>query len=379
MIKRLLCLFLLLALTASAAPERTVTLSDEDIAIIDNSRAVIERAGQDALLEGDKVLPDGAREKPPITEADQAHDQWLLFVSTSLGEQTLRAIFREAADTGATVLFRGIPEGETLGQALRRIRRLLEGIEPVPEIRIDPAAFVLWRVTSVPQLVYLQNAEFTASVKGVYSREWLARQVAAGHTGDLGQRGPVELVAEPDLMAVLRKRAEALDLAAHKRVAIQRFWERQAFVELPAADTVRTRWVDPTVVLSRPLTDGKGKVLVPARTRINPLEVLPFTQTLMVFDARKAEQVAAIQAWLKQRAADKAYPRTTLITTGLNREQGWQALAQIESTLDHPVFLLNRSIQARFQLERTPTLVDAVGTRFRLREWPPEEFELDAP
>lgn len=356
-------------------------LSEEDIAIIDASRSGIERARQDALSDGDaNALSGSAHDKRPTATADQPKERWLLFVSTSLGEQTLRAIFREVADTGVTVLFRGIPEGETLGRALRRLRRLLEGIEPVPEIHIDPTAFAHWQVTSVPQLVYLQNGEFTASVKGVYSREWLARQVAAGQSGDLGQRGPLEPVVEPDLMAVLKQRAEALDLAERKRAAIRQFWQHQAFVELPSADSARTRWIDPTVVVSRPLTDARGEVLVPAHTRINPLEVLPFTQTLVVFDARKAEQVAAIQAWLQQRQGDgKAYSRTTLITTGLDRHSGWQALAQIENTLDQPVFLLNRSIRQRFQLERTPTVIDAVGTRFRLREWPPGEFDHDAP
>ncbi|MBJ6930691.1 pilus assembly protein, partial [Vibrio cholerae] len=82
--------------------------------------------------------------------------------------------------------------------------------------------------------------------------------------------------------------------------------------------------VDPTIVMQRPLLDANGRTLIPAGTRINPLKALPFTQQLVVFNASNAEEVDAVAHWLETQ--DRTLRRITLITTQLDRTQGWNRL-----------------------------------------------------
>ncbi|MDM3784820.1 pilus assembly protein, partial [Proteus mirabilis] len=78
--------------------------------------------------------------------------------------------------------------------------------------------------------------------------------------------------------------------------------------------------------------------LIPAGTSINPLKDLPFTQKRVVFNASNAEEVDAVANWLETQ--DRTLRRITLITTQLDRTQGWNSLNALAMTLDSPVYLL---------------------------------------
>lgn len=86
------------------------------------------------------------------------------------GDSSLKQLFKEASATGAIVLFRGIPEGKTLGAAIRDWHTLMTGLDPVPQVRIDPKAFVHWRVTSVPAIFRIEDDKVTASALGFTAR-----------------------------------------------------------------------------------------------------------------------------------------------------------------------------------------------------------------
>ena len=121
--------------------------------------------------------------------------------------------------------------------------------------------------------------------------DWLRRQLRAGARGDLGVRRPTVAVGEPDLIAELQRRLAALDLGALREAAIGRYWQRAALVSLPTATQARERTVDPTVTASADLVLPDGTPLVRAGQTVNPLELLPFMQRLIVFDASDPDQV----------------------------------------------------------------------------------------
>ncbi|MEY2343497.1 type-F conjugative transfer system pilin assembly protein TrbC [Proteus mirabilis] len=100
---------------------------------------------------------------------------------------------------------------------MRDWHTLMVGLDPVPQVRIDPKAFVHWRVTSVPAIFRIEDDKVTASALGVYSKDWLQRQIETGNTGSLGQRGPIHSILEPDLMQVAMQRLQSLDLGALKK------------------------------------------------------------------------------------------------------------------------------------------------------------------
>nr|MBG9386379.1 conjugal transfer protein TraW [Klebsiella pneumoniae] len=100
---------------------------------------------------------------------------------------------------------------------------------------------------------------------------WLAREVDNGEKGDLGVKGPVEKISEPDLIDVAKKRLANIDWEEKKKQAIERFWTKQNFNELPRAPKSRTREIDPSVMITSDISTPDGTVFAHAGDVINPL------------------------------------------------------------------------------------------------------------
>ncbi len=393
----------LLALTLSTASAALAAspLTAEDQELIARSRELIRQADATLLAPTSDGVSNPALPESPPAALPQGKDQgqrlsadhastpqgtrWLLFASLSLGDNALKTIFREAAAADMTVVFRGIPDGMTLGQGIRHLHRLLADLDPLPSVILDPDSFRAWGVTTVPQVVHLKNGVLIARAAGITSRDWLQQRSEAGARGDLGTWGPVMLPIEPDLLETLQARVEVLDLAALKEKALVNFWPRQTFTDLPVATHDHTQWLDPTIAMQAALRDAEGKVLVPAGTRINPLRHLPFRQAVVVFDARDPLQRKRVGDWLEVHPAAfsppsrapnaddftdehvNPYQRITLVTTGIEPSHGWQGWAALEKQFARPVYLLNGALQTRFQLREVPAVIDAVGERVRVR------------
>jgi conjugal transfer pilus assembly protein TraW len=178
----------------------------------------------------------------------------------------------------------------------------------------------------------------------------------------------VKPVTEPDLIEELQRRLAALDLEKLREHALERYWQRVTFEELPVAVEPRTRAVDPTITAPRDLHSTDGTLLVRAGETLNPLDRLPSTQRLVVFDASDERQVVTARR-LGREAGDR---RVLYLATRLERSEGWDGLASVEDSLDAPVYLLTPEVRARFALERVPAFVEARGRNFVVAEVPPE-------
>jgi conjugal transfer pilus assembly protein TraW len=306
---------------------------------------------------------------PDETVLRAADIRLTVLVSRSLGAAQLKELFAFAADTPrARVVFRGLAEDESLMDFVRQIHALLAGLDPVPEVVLDPTPFAAAGVDIAPVLVAEGPGGELARVAGLADPLWLRTRVLAGERGDLGVRGPVKAVTEPDLIAELQRRLAALDLKALREQALARYWSRVGFEDLAVATESRTRTIDPTITAPREVRTADGTLLVRAGERVNPLERLPFTQRLVVFDASDARQVATA----KRLGREAGARRVTYLATRLERRFGWEGLNSVEDTLDAPVYLLTPDVRARFALERVPAFVEAHGAVFRVAEVPPE-------
>jgi conjugal transfer pilus assembly protein TraW len=137
---------------------------------------------------------------------------------------------------------------------------------------------------------------------------------------------------------------------------------------LPVAAEPRTREIDPTITAPRDVRTADGTLLVRTGETVNPLDRLPFTQRLVVFDASDERQMATA----KRLAREAGDLRVTYLATRLERRLGWQGLTSVEDALDAPVYLLTPDVRARFALERVPAFVQARGNHFLVAEVPPE-------
>ena len=316
-------------------------------------------------LDADCGLPRSVGEVATTTGSAQPWT-FLVFVSRSLGDAQLRELFTLGSGrSDLRILFRGVDEGESLIAFVASLRPLLEGIDPPPNVLLDPTPFRTYDILAVPSLVALgPDGSEQARVAGLASTRWLEQAIADGRRGDLGIRGPVADIREPDLLAELKRRLAALDLSGMKARALARSFEQLRFEMLPAATEDRTRWVDPTLTAAADIQLSDGTLLVAAGESVNPLAQVPFTQRLVIFDAADPRQVAFARA----RAAEPSARATVFLVTGLRRERGWQGLGQLMSHLERRVFLLTPEVRQRFALERVPAVVEAEGLRFRVTE-----------
>ena len=322
-----------------------------------------EALGRESLVRMRGALPtiSAERERAPGIV-------YTVFVTRALGAESLRTIFRQAAGADVRIVFRGVAPGERLMDAIREIHALLDGIDTLPNVELDPTPFRDQGVDSAPAIVAQGPDGVLARVAGLSDPDWLRRQIRAGARGDLGVRGPTVAVSEHDLIAELQRRLAALDLGALREAAISRYWQRAALVSLPTATQARERTVDPTVTASADLVLPDGTPLVRAGQTVNPLEHLPFTQRLIVFDASDPDQVETA----RRLGETPGGPRPLYLASGLDRARGWDGLRAVEDRLDEPVYLLTPDVRARFALERVPAAVEAQGRAFVVREVPPE-------
>ena len=290
-----------------------------------------------------------------------------VLVSRSLGAAQLKEIFALAADTpGVRVAFRGVAEDEPLVAFLTEVHGLLAGLEPVPEVVLDPTPFRAAGVDIAPVLVATGPNGELARVAGLADPQWLRTRVLAGERGDLGVQGPVRTVSEPDLIEELHRRLAALDLGRLREQALARYWGRVAFEELPVATEARTRTIDPTLTAAADvqLSDGtlagfRGYTAQPARS--SALHPGPGGVR------RHRSAPGANRGRLGRGPVSGGCCTWRRVWSGTGR-----LCSAVEDSLDSPVYLLTPEVRARFALERVPATVEAQGLVFVVAEVPPE-------
>jgi conjugal transfer pilus assembly protein TraW len=331
--------------------------------VADTVRGIAEDAV--AVMQSPVRDTDGAVADRPDGNARQLVSL-TVFASRSLGDGQLRDLFAfAAAQPDTRVLFRGIGADESLLDFLGSLRPLLAGLDPPPNVLLDPTPFRAQAVTSVPTIVATApDGSELARVSGLADTRWLRAALRTGQRGDLGVRGPVREITEPDLLAEIQRRLARIDLAALGQRVIERAFQHLPFETLPTAGEDRERFVDPTIVAAADIRMADGSVLVHAGDAVNPLDGLPFTQRLVVLDAADSRQIAFAQGLASAGAAK----RTTYLLTGLPRQDGWADLQRVAGSLDGAVYLLTPELRQRFALERVPSVVEADGRRFRVTE-----------
>ncbi|NEV62314.1 TrbC family F-type conjugative pilus assembly protein [Thiorhodococcus minor] len=301
-----------------------------------------------------------------------------VLASRALGEPQLRELFVQAAGRPEVrVIFRGVAPEESLGAFIRATHALLPDTQgeiasdAIPRIEIDPRPFQTPLVEAAPTLIVIDGAGTEiARVSGISRPDWLLEQVGQGRRGDLGVRGPTVAIVEPDLIVELQRRLAGVDWGARREAALARYWERAELTELPAAEKVRERRLDLTLVAQADVTLPDGTTLVHAGERVDPLAGMPFRQRLFVFDATDPRQVAEVA---RRGAASRAEGRLPLyLATRLNRAAGWDGYRAVQATLRDPLYLLTPDVQHRFQIERVPAVVESRDGTLVVAEWPPE-------
>ncbi|MCY4488017.1 MAG: type-F conjugative transfer system protein TraW [Deltaproteobacteria bacterium] len=184
-----------------------------------------------------------------------------------------------------------------------------------------------------------------------------------GRAKDLGARGVVWPVAEPDLLREVETRLREMDasgdLARMRREALERARER---IEVPGrvagivpAVSRRTRLFDPSVTVERDIRTHDGTLIAARGARINPLDMHPLTRDLLFIDGARPVEVA----W----ALRHHRPARIVLLAG-------RPLALARAHGRRFFFDQGGRLSKRFGLRSTPSLVAAEGSMLRITEVP---------
>lgn len=327
-----------------------------------------------SLSQSNETMREAARER---NKQQMAGFNTIIFASKSLGHAGLKEIMQVASGREDTVIvFRGIEKGANLGEAMWEIQEIAAAHDPMPNILINPELFSKYKIDSVPAVVLLEetinaaddDASFIGRVVGIYNPDWLKREIKNSQTADLGKRGDTADILEPDLTEEIKRRMMGIDWEDKKQQAIQRFWAKQNFHTLPRATKSSVRLIDPTIEVTKDITDAEGSVIIAKGTKINPLDMRPFNTVMVIFDPLDRKQIDLVQTELASIRASEPGKKIVLMATQFDSIKGWDSYKEVTDTFNTEVFLLKPEIISRFELNAVPSVVTARGKNFEIKE-----------
>ena len=177
---------------------------------------------------------------------------------------------------------------------------------------------------------------------------------------DLGVRGKVYPILEPDALEELEERASQVDWGklfnkeANERKV--KNYKPRDFVSLPRSGKYQVRTVDISYALEFDIPDGKGGILYPKGFVFNPLDYIVYPRTIVVLNGADRDQVD----WFKQSEHYKNISVVLWITDG-----GYYDLS---SELGRPVYYANKMITARFDVKVVPCIIAQKGNLLEVTE-----------
>jgi len=182
---------------------------------------------------------------------------------------------------------------------------------------------------------------------------------------DYGQQGAVFPIVEPDLLEQIRAKLQRLEASGEtarlnadlKKRTIARVNRPEPVAGLRVASSPRQWTFDPTITVEADISDDKGRLIIAAGTRVNPLDTVGLRQKLIFIDGDDAAQLAwAIKA---HKAADAKPPLVRGAPLDLVRARQRRFYFDQGGTL-----------VKRFGIRAVPAIVEQQGRILRLREVP---------
>jgi len=196
--------------------------------------------------------------------------------------------------------------------------------------------------------------------------------MSVAYTVNIGIIGPIYRIGEQNTIEVIMKKLnQASRSGTLKRMedeAIRRSINSITHIKpvegIVTVQTRATRLIDPTVTYTTSVKIGDGRIVIPAGTKINPLEITSLTKTLIFFDGRDPEQRKAVGRLLAK--IGPHYVKPILIAgSWLDITKSWktQVFYDQEGTL----------VQ-RFGITAVPTVIRQQGMMLLLEEIPAKEL-----
>jgi len=187
----------------------------------------------------------------------------------------------------------------------------------------------------------------------------------------VGEIGPTYPIAEQSaldfILKRLRDKERSGELAILQQEAIRRSMDSiknpPAIAGLATVRERSRRVVDPTVVYKNAMYDGEGRVVVPAQTRINPLEHIRLSKVLVFFDGRDKAQVENVRKYMAK--SDLLVKPILVAGSWFELSKSWKSQVYYDQ---------NGTFVKKFGIRAVPTTVRQAGRTLILDEVPAMEL-----
>ncbi len=311
---------------------------------------------------GPHVNANDADMEKSLSSEKPIQGRWI-FVSMSMPAQELKAAAEEASATKSSLVFRGVEKGGDTGTITRRLYATVKNIKPIPGAVIDPLLFTRFDVQAVPTMIETNADGETRTARGLPGFAWMSKQDA----GDLGQRGPVFDIDEPDMIEEMQRRMSEFDWEKEKKHALDNFWAQQKdSINLPVAEKNRERRIDTSIVSTQDIFHPDGRLIIKKGQTINPQALMPMRHAYILFDATNKKQVE-----LAKKIGDEMLVKqkpVVYLFSKMNTGNGWDHYNQTTALMNAPIYKLNKTIIERFQIQALPSVVEGQGDTILVRE-----------
>ena len=173
------------------------------------------------------------------------------------------------------------------------------------------------------------------------------------HAKDLGTWGELYPIAEQDMLTTINTRLQAmqdsgeLDMQqeAYRKQVIEKSLRPDPVEELTLARENRTHYINPSMTVAEDLVDHQGRVFAHKGDVVNPLDTVPFNQTLYFIDGDNPDHLA----WMKRQKPDTVVYRVILVNGDIR--EATQALGE-------RIFFDQKGVMSRrFELTGVPARV----------------------
>ncbi|MEJ5174654.1 type-F conjugative transfer system protein TraW [Erwinia sp. MYb416] len=189
--------------------------------------------------------------------------------------------------------------------------------------------------------------------------------VSAGASArDLGTTGHLFTIAEPDLLAFIKQRLQAMEDSG-EMAKMQRETEARVKAHavrptpvagLSPAITSRSFAFDPTFTVREKIKDMQGRVIASQGDQVNPLDRVPFSEVLYFLDGDNRDQVA----WVKKQVAGQMNFKVILVNGNIK---------ETSDTLDEPVYFDQAGVlTTKFGFTHTPVRISRDGRVLKVDE-----------
>lgn len=294
----------------------------------------------------------------------------IIFISFSMSRGEIKQALQTASTVKARVILNGLMKDTNhIKETLVKLNALSGNKYPL--IQLNPNEFDKWNIKKVP-VIAIDNGKQVFRATGTLDFDWMEREIM--HVPDdvkrkaFGNRGRTYPVEEENLILAMQRKMMDIDWESKKKKTWDTYWSRtyNSMLDLPSATKTEAWYIDPTVEITKDITNDQGKRLAKGGQVMNPLSKFGVPFKLFIFNPDKKEEIE----WVKEQHAKTDMKGDVMyLATHIDQERGWEAYQSLKAELGVHIYVLQPQIVERFLVSHTPSIVEPYNGLVKVQQF----------